>query len=44
MKKFSNTILKYTKNDKIDVIMLPEMAFTGYTFKNAEDVLPYAEV
>lgn len=43
MTKFQNTVLKYTKADKVDVILLPEMAFTGYTFKDAEDILPYAE-
>lgn len=25
---------KYSKDDEIDVVLFPEMAFTGYHFKN----------
>ena len=35
--------MKYNKNDKLDVILFPEMAFTGYTFKNREDIKDYCE-
>lgn len=34
---------KYSKNDDIDVVLLPEMAFTGYHFKNKEDIELYLE-
>ncbi|KAI8583925.1 hypothetical protein K450DRAFT_220623 [Umbelopsis ramanniana AG] len=33
---------RYTPGD-MDVLVLPEMAFTGYCFKSAEDIHPFAE-
>lgn len=30
--------MRYNKNDKIDILMLPEMALTGYTFKDRDDI------
>ncbi|CEG36357.1 ubiquitin1-specific protease [Plasmopara halstedii] len=32
------------REDKIDILMLPEMAFTGYVFKSKADVTQVAEV
>ena len=31
---------KYTTDDQIDVLILPEMAFTGYKFDNRDDIHP----
>lgn len=33
---------KYSEKDKIDVVLFPEMAFTGYNFKDPSDALPMA--
>jgi len=35
--------MKYNKNDKLDVLLLPEMGLTGYTFKDREDIREVAE-
>ena len=32
---------KYSKEDKIDIIVFPEMTLSGYIFDSAEDILPY---
>ena len=37
----SKLLSKYTKEDKIDIIIFPETALTGYIFDNKEDILPY---
>jgi protein N-terminal amidase len=34
---------KYSDKDQIDVILFPEMAFTGYKFTDPKDVLPFCE-
>lgn len=33
----------FTEDDKIDAVILPEMAFTGYTFDSKDDIRPYLE-
>jgi protein N-terminal amidase len=33
----------YGDQDKIDIVVLPEMALTGYIFDHVEDVRPYLE-
>ncbi|CEG84521.1 hypothetical protein RMATCC62417_18312 [Rhizopus microsporus] len=39
----ANVMLKdYTSSD-IDVLVLPEMAFTGYVFNSVEEIMPYLE-
>jgi predicted amidohydrolase len=30
----------YSSKDKLDVILFPEMTFTGYNFKDQEDAMP----
>ena len=43
MKTVEEMLKKYTKEDAIDVVLLPEMAFTGYKFDDIEDLLPLPE-
>jgi predicted amidohydrolase len=33
-KKVEKMLTKYTEKDNIDIVMLPELALTGYLFKN----------
>ena len=44
IKKAEETLSKYTTKDELDVVQLPEMPFTGYFFKDREDIRPYLEV
>ena len=32
----------YSSRSALDIVLFPEMAFSGYNFKNHEDALPYA--
>lgn len=41
--KIENILSKYKKEDKIDIILFPEMALTGYIFDNKEDISLYLE-
>ena len=43
IKRCQTSLLKYTKRDKIDVILLPELALVGYQFKNKSDIDPFCE-
>ena len=43
MKKADSLIEELSLNDKVDILLLSEMVFTGYTFKDKEDVRPYLE-
>jgi protein N-terminal amidase len=43
IKKIDTLLDKYTEEDKIDILLFPEMALTGYIFDNKDDVLPYLE-
>jgi protein N-terminal amidase len=43
IKKLENLLKDYSEKDKIDVVLFPEMALTGYIFDNREDVFPYLE-
>ncbi|EAR85279.1 carbon-nitrogen family hydrolase (macronuclear) [Tetrahymena thermophila SB210] len=43
IQKVESALMKYNKNDKIDIFMLPEMALTGYTFKDRDDIRDYCE-
>jgi predicted amidohydrolase len=36
------SLQKYTKHDKLDIIVFPEMSFTGYNFASNEDALPFS--
>ena len=40
----SNSLLKYSQTDALDVVVMPEMIFSGYSFINKEDIKPYLEV
>ena len=39
MIEISKSLVKYSDKDEIDVVMFPEMGFTGYTFIDANDLL-----
>ncbi|OQR98540.1 hypothetical protein THRCLA_06696, partial [Thraustotheca clavata] len=39
----ANMLSKYTKDGKLDIVLLCEMAFTGYCFKNRQEIEPFAE-
>lgn len=36
-------ISKYSEEDEIDIVILPEMAFTGYLFDSREEISPFLE-
>lgn len=42
-KRVDVSLSRYTAKDALDVIVLPEMAFTGYCFKDKEDIKPFLE-
>ncbi|KAI9623099.1 hypothetical protein KEM48_009719 [Puccinia striiformis f. sp. tritici PST-130] len=39
----ANSLVSSIKPNDIDLLMLPEMAFTGYNFRSFEDIEPYIE-
>ncbi|EFP89162.2 Carbon-nitrogen hydrolase [Puccinia graminis f. sp. tritici] len=39
----ANSFISSIKPNDIDLLMLPEMAFTGYNFRSFEDIEPYIE-
>jgi len=43
MKKLTISLAKYTADSKIDVLLFPEMVFSGYHFKDSADIEPYLE-
>jgi protein N-terminal amidase len=43
IEKVEKLLEKYGEEDKIDVIVLPEMALTGYIFYNVDDINQYLE-
>jgi protein N-terminal amidase len=43
IKKINKLLDKYSEKDQIDVVVLPEMALTGYIFDSVVDVKPYLE-
>ena len=43
MRKAEQQIEELTDKDKVDILLLSEMVFTGYTFKDKEDIRPYLE-
>ena len=36
------SLKNYSIDDKIDIVMFPEMSFVGYNFENQADAEPYA--
>jgi protein N-terminal amidase len=38
IQKAQKLLDEYDKNDNIDIIVFPEMAFTGYIFKDKNDI------
>lgn len=43
MKKLEVSLSKYKASDQIDVLLFPEMVFSGYHFKDAQDIEPFLE-
>jgi protein N-terminal amidase len=43
IKRLELMLSKYTTDNKIDIIILPEMALTGYIFDNEEDIKDFLE-
>ena len=43
MKKLEVSLAKYSPEDKIDVLLFPEMVFSGYHFKDSADIEPFLE-
>lgn len=39
----ANQLISSLSRDQVDVLILPEFAFTGYNFRSFEDVEPFAE-
>ena len=39
----ADVLLEQVANEEVDLIVLPEMAFTGCCFKSREEILPYTE-
>ena len=39
----ADALLEQVANEEMDLIVLPEMSFTGYCFKSREEVLPFTE-
>ena len=44
IQKAEASLASYTDKDELDVLILPEMAFTGYYFLDREDIKPFLEV
>ena len=40
--RFDKHLQQYTPADRIDIVVFPEMSFTGYNFENAEEIMPMA--
>ena len=43
MKRVEAFVNELSQKDKIDILLLSEMVFTGYTFKDRDDIRPYLE-
>lgn len=43
MKNASKMIEKYTAEDQIELLIFPELSFSGYFFHNSQDIAPYLE-
>ena len=44
IKTIDSLLCKYSFEDKIDIVLLPEMALTGYIFDTQSDIEPYLEI
>jgi len=44
VKKNTNKIIKALRKVEADLIVLPELAFTGYYFKNRAETMSLAEI
>lgn len=40
--RFDELLQFYSEEEQIDIILFPEMSFTGYDFKDYKDALPLA--
>ncbi len=43
IKHVDSSLTRYSTKDELDVVIFPEMAFTGYCFKDKEDIKPVLE-
>lgn len=43
MERADSILEEVDQGQPVDIIVLPEMAFTGYKFDNREDIEPYLE-
>jgi predicted amidohydrolase len=42
VERMSISLEKYSKDDHIDIVCFPELAFVGFNFENQKDAEPYA--
>lgn len=42
IKRFDEQLQFYRSEEHIDIIIFPEMSFTGYDFKDYDDALPFS--
>jgi len=42
IRRFDDHLKFLCQEDNIDILVFPEMSFTGYNFKNYDDALPEA--
>jgi predicted amidohydrolase len=42
IQRITVSLEKYSKKDQFDLILFPEMAFSGYNFSSPADALPYS--
>ena len=42
IQRITVSLEKYSKKDNFDIVLFPEMAFSGYNFASHADALPYS--
>lgn len=42
MERVGISLSMYNKNHELDIILFPELTFTGYNFKDSIDALPFS--
>ena len=40
--RIRNSLQIYSSKSQLDIVLFPEMAFSGYNFNDSQDALPYA--
>jgi protein N-terminal amidase len=43
IERMKKSLDSFKKEENFDIIMMPEMAFTGYNFKSKEEIKPFLE-